>query len=185
MLNETWLRKENINKISLPGFTFISKERVGKKGGGVAIIVANRYKCRRRLDLETNNCKLEHLIVEIKTKCSSFLVVSAYRPPNIDAKLFLQDYKSLTDTIICSASNKIPIIIGIDHNMDFLKSKVHQLMQDFIEMNIDSGLIPVISRPIRITRSSATLIDNIIISQELINDYRCGLLIEDISNHLP
>ena len=47
MLNKIWLRKENINKISLPGFTFISKERVGKKGRGVAIIVANRYKCRR------------------------------------------------------------------------------------------------------------------------------------------
>ena len=112
-------------------------------------------------------------------------MVSAYRPPNINAKLFLQDYKSLTDTIICSASNKVPIIIGIDHNMDFLKSEVHQFTQDFIEMNIDSGIIPVISRPIRITRSSATLIDNIIISQELINNYRCGLLIEDISDHLP
>ena len=69
--------------------------------------------------------------------------------------------------------------------MDFLKSEVHQLTQDFIEMNIYSGLIPVISRPTRITRSSATLIDNIIISQELINDYHCGLLIEDISDHLP
>ena len=69
--------------------------------------------------------------------------------------------------------------------MDFLKSNVHQLTQDFIEMNIDSGLVPVISRPTRITRSSATLIDNIFVSQQMINDYQCGLLIDDMSDHLP
>ena len=69
--------------------------------------------------------------------------------------------------------------------MDFLKSNVHQLTQDFIEMNIDLGLLPVISRPTRITRSSATLIDNIFVSQQLINDYQCGLLIDDLSDHLP
>ena len=69
--------------------------------------------------------------------------------------------------------------------MDFLKSNVHQLTQDFIEMNIDLGLIPVIRRPTRITRSSATLIDNIFISQHLTDDYRCGLLIKDMGDHLP
>ena len=46
LLNETWLRKENINKANLPGYTFISKERIGKKGGGIAVIIVNKYKCR-------------------------------------------------------------------------------------------------------------------------------------------
>ena len=135
--------------------------------------------------MEITDSNLEHLVVEIKTQSSSIVVVSAYRPPNADARQFVQDYGKLTVSILTKIDKKVPIIIGIDHNMDFLKSNVHQLTQDFIEMNIDLGLIPVISRPTRITRSSATLIDNISISQHLTDDYRCGLLIEDMSDHLP
>ena len=43
----------------------------------------------------------------------------------------------------------------------------------------------MISRPTRITRNSATLIDNILVSQDLIDHYRCGLLTSDLSDHLP
>ena len=85
MLNETWLRKDNINKVSLPGYTILSKERVGKKGGGIAVIIATKYKCRERPDMEIMDSNLEHLVVEIKTQGSSIVVVSAYRPPNADA----------------------------------------------------------------------------------------------------
>ena len=46
LLNETWIRKENINKANLPSYTILSKEQVGKKGGGIAVIIANKYKCR-------------------------------------------------------------------------------------------------------------------------------------------
>ena len=90
-------------------------------------------------------------MAEIKTKCSSFLVVSAYRPPNANAKQFVQEYRKLTGIISINTDKKVPVIIGIDHKMDFLKSNVHQLTQDFIEMNFDLGLIPVISRLTRIT----------------------------------
>ena len=46
LLNETWLRKENSNRANLPGYTIMSKEQIGKKGGGIAVIIANKYKCR-------------------------------------------------------------------------------------------------------------------------------------------
>ena len=149
----------------------MSKERVRKKGGGIAVIKENKYKCRECPDMEITDSNLEHLVVEIKTQSSSIIVVSAYRPPNVDAKQFVQDYGKLTESISTKIDKKVPIIIGIDYNMDFLKSNAHQLTQDFIEMNIDSGLIPVISRPTRITRSSTMLIDNIFISQHLIDGY--------------
>ena len=53
------------------------------------------------------------------------------------------------------------MIIGLDHNMDFLKSHVHVPTNDFIEEILTTGLLPTISRPTRITKSTATLIDNI------------------------
>ena len=81
--------------------------------------------------------------------------------------------------------NPKTIIIGLDHNMDFLKSTEHTLTSDFIQSNLDFGLVPTITRPTRITHSSVTLIDNIIVSQNLCGRYASSVLINDISDHLP
>ena len=67
------------------------------------------------------------------------------------------------------------IVIGLDHNLDFLKAHSHSQTNDFIQYNLDSGMMPVITRPTRITKSSATLIDNIIISQNF-----CGRYVDSI-----
>ena len=76
-------------------------------------------------------------------------------------------------------------IIGLDHNLDFLKSSSHLDTNDFIEVNLDNGLIPCINKPTRITHHSATLIDNIIISHRLVSNQSSKIIIADISDHLP
>ena len=158
MLNETWLRKETKNKITFPGYSFISRERVGKKGGGIGILISNQYKFRQRNDLMIDTNTFEHVIVEIKTKKLSIIIISAYQPPNTLANAFLSDYKKLIDSLNKTLGASQTLTIGIGHNMDFLKSNVHKTTIEFIEYNLDSRLIPVISRPTRITRNSATLI---------------------------
>ena len=52
-------------------------------------------------------------------------------------------------------------------------------------MNYDKNLYPTISRPTRVTKNSATLIDNLFISENLIDNYRSGILVNDMSDHLP
>ena len=110
------------------------------------------------------------------------LVSSMYRPPNVNARTFLGCYNS----ILCQMKKDKPktIIIGLDHNMDFLKSAEHTLTSEFIQSNLDFGLVPMITRLTRITHSSATLIDNIIVSQNLCGRYSSSVLINDISDHL-
>ena len=76
-------------------------------------------------------------------------------------------------------------IVGLDHNLDFLKAHSHQLTNDFIQLNLDLGMIPTITRPTRITNSTATLIDNIMVSQNNCGNYVASVLIEDMSDHLP
>ena len=41
------------------------------------------------------------------------------------------------------------------------------------------------SWPTRITKSTATLIDNILVSQNLLEKYNCNVLLDNISDHLP
>ena len=77
------------------------------------------------------------------------------------------------------------IILGMDHNLDLLKSSTHHETQEFIDANFDNSILPCITRPTRITKSSVTLIDNIFTSQHLHKNFDSCILINDISNHLP
>ena len=47
------------------------------------------------------------------------------------------------------------------------------------------NLLPVITKPTRITHGSATLIDNIMISEKLQMKYHSGIMINNMSDHLP
>ena len=76
-------------------------------------------------------------------------------------------------------------IIGLDHNLDFLKQAVHHKTQEFLECILDHNLLPTITKPTRISKTSATLIDNILLSKKLQPEYESLIIIEDLSDHLP
>ena len=77
------------------------------------------------------------------------------------------------------------IIIGMDHNLDLLKSDLHKGTHVFLELMLQNQLYPSITRPSRITNTSATLIDNIFISEKFHHSFDSAVLISDISDHLP
>ena len=85
----------------------------------------------------------------------------------------------------CIAKKSLYNIISLDHNLDLLKSDKHTNTQLFLEGVLENSLLPCITRPMRITKSSATLIDNIIINREIYNNLRCVVLICDLSDHFP
>ena len=96
----------------------------------------------------------------------------------------MDEYNNLLSKLHKESKSK-RLILGMDHNLDFLKHSIHKQTQDFIELNLDNNLIPSITRPTRITKSSATLIDNVMISQGLMINSESRIIIDDISNHLP
>ena len=49
--------------------------------------------------------------------------------------------------------------------MDLLKSSIHKQTNDFTEMLLDNGMVPTITKPTRISKTTATLIDNILIRE--------------------
>ena len=92
------------------------------------------------------------------------------------------NYKKIVAT---TRKLKYHCIIGMDHNLDFLKATKHSTTQDFIDLNLSNGLFPTVTRPTRVTHNSATLIDNIMISRNLYDTCKVGIIISDISDHLP
>ena len=183
LISETWLT-EFSPAIDIPGYDIHRQDCLHKKGGGVAILTSSKLRSVIRPDLssklEESECVTLEIILRNGDHC---LVSSMYQPPNSDAQTFLASYNSL----ICAMKKENPkgIIIGLDHNLDFLKADKHQATNDFIQGNLDFGLIPTVTRPTRITNTSATLIDNIIVSQNLCGAYTSNILINDTSDHLP
>ena len=76
------------------------------------------------------------------------------------------------------------LIRGLDNNLDFKHHTRHPPTKEFIDINLDNNLIPTITKPKRITRTSSNLIDNIIVGKQF-HDYEANIEISDISHHLP
>ena len=73
--------------------------------------------------------------------------------------------------------------MGIDHNLDLIKSDKHDSTQTYLELNFDRGLAPTITKPTRVTKTSATLMDNIFCSIEMLDYYESQVLLTDMSDH--
>ena len=81
-------------------------------------------------------------------------------------------------------TQKKELIIGLDHNLDLLKCNTHKQTENFLETNLEHGLIPTIIRPTRITNTTTTLIDNIMVSKKFCGITKSSVLIENASDHL-
>ena len=158
LLCETWLRKDTTKLVNIPEYTLLSKERIGKKGGGVGILVKDGFKFRHRPDLESNFNVLEHIVVELKGDKEPIILASCYRAPNSDQSEFLASYIALLNKLNTESKH---VVIGLDHNLDLLKGSRHKNTHEFLERNLENHLLPSITKPTRITHTSATLIDNV------------------------
>ena len=91
--------------------------------------------------------------------------------------------KIILDTIY--KENKLCYLSG-DYNIDLLNYQSHNQTGEFFDMMSSFSLIPLITRPTRITNTTATLIDNIFTNDHMnmINSTQ-GILVTDISDHYP
>ena len=183
LLCETWLNTRTLDLVEIKGYKLVNKIRVDRIGGGVGILMKKELRTRSRDDLCVETQDLEHVVVELKTDTKNILLVSGYRPPNTSVKTMLQDYKRLLTNLRKCKHHEL--IIGLDHNLDLMKTHIHKQTSEFLEMNLSNDLTPCITKPTRITHTTATLLDNIFVSPKLHHNLSPFILTEDISDHLP
>ena len=168
--------------VIIPGYSIYRKDRNKKKGGGVAVLVSDHLSSRPRHDLTLGN-ECESLIVEVKLGTTQALVSSVYRPPNTNCRKFVKEFQE--NVKILRKQKNTTLVIGMDHNMDFLKNTNHVNTQNFMETILDNKLIPVITRPTRITHTTVTPIDNILVDSNQIGNLTSSIGIDNTSDHLP
>ena len=180
-VSETWAELDVIDDLNLTDYSAKHVTRETRKGG-VALYIRNEL--TRRL-LETKTMKVENIFeyvtVELAIKNHTNVIINCiYRTPGSNLDIFcekiehiLSDVKVLKTIFLCG-----------DLNIDLLKHEHHSNAKHCLDLMYSLGLYPLIDKPTRITDISATLIDNIF-TNEMRNNITCGILFNDISDHLP
>ncbi|XP_020605300.1 uncharacterized protein LOC110044121, partial [Orbicella faveolata] len=121
-LTETWLNS-NISdaEVSLPGFTLFRRDRLVRKGGGVAVFVSESINAVRRSDLEID----ESVWIEIfLPKSKSILFGTFYRPPSESDSQPDVDYLArVYNSLDSAAAEGKEIVVNGDFNCDYLPKK--------------------------------------------------------------
>ena len=123
--------------------------------------------------------------IEITTKSGKNIVFgSLYRSPNSSDSALLEHIEYVVAKVKLEKNHK-QLIFWMDHNFDFLKCNQYRPTKRFLDTMMNLNILPAITRPTRITSNSATLIDNVFISELLQRKFDSGLIVDNISDHLP
>ena len=158
--------------------------RKEKSGSGLCILTQKgiNIKIGDYINKDNNNVNIESLITEITNEKSKNVILGViYRPPNNKINEFDSHIKNILT--IVDKQNKPCYIIG-DFNID-LKYEHCKFSTEFFNNMISSGFIPLVTKPTRITRSTATLIDNIFTNMNFEDENNSGILFSDLCDHLP
>lgn len=182
MLCETFINDNNAHLYEMAGYKSIYKNRKNKSRGGVALLIRDgmQYKVRDDLSMFIEG-EFESLFVEITDKTNSAIIGEIYRVPDTNAQVSLERYVKILNNL---KSYPKPVIIGTDQNFDYLKIHTHKITSELLDAHFAANLIPTITKPTRITHTSATLIDNIYVRHH--DPYiHSGILFNNMSDHLP
>ena len=184
LLCETFLTPKTEKLVNIPGYQLVTNNRNKHKGGGVAMLIREGITFRKNQELcYMSDKELESEYVDITARNGrQSRIGSLYHAPNTDIKKLMEFIE-----LVSARTGQLPnheLILGMDQNIDLLKSEEHVSTRKFLDLILDSGLWLVITRPTRITQRSATLIDNIYISKNLQCKFDSAIIVDDISDHL-
>ena len=134
-----------------------------------------------RMDTNINNNDIEFLNIEIASKASKNVIISCiYRPPRGDAHKFLDEMKG---HIIKNKFQEKPLFLVGDLNINSLDYSRNTHVRDFFNFLFQNDIFPVINRPTRVTKSSATIIDHILTNTLIDSHIQSSIIKSDISDH--
>jgi hypothetical protein len=181
-ISETWATADNKFLKKIPGYNCVMKNRVGCRGGGVALYVINTLSFVERSDLNDKaNSNFECVFIEIRDANFGCKTVGAvYRPPDSNLDMFRSGFDAVLDTI---KQSKTEYLIAVDYNLDLLKYENCEGTELFVNNLYAHSLMPLITTPTQFGKTSSSLIYNIFTNKP--NDASLsGILISDVSDHL-
>ena len=124
---------------------------------------------------------IESIRVELCIDKRRNVIISCiYRTPGYNVEAF----NDQLEIIIKKTNPHKSIFLCGDFNLDLLTYSNNLSTKHFVDMMFSLGMFSLINKPSRTTDITATLIYNIF-TKEFTDNITSGLLINDISDHLP
>ena len=156
-INETKLDKGySDGQFAINGYNLVRRDR-DSRGGGVCFYIRDSINFARKSEFEDDF--LEMIALEIKNPCSSpFLVLTWYRPPNLETQCF-DKFRYLLQNI---DSKYEEIFILGDLNCNLLANPLGAHTLCLMDLLSEFQLQQVIDKPTRVTPNHKSLIDHVI-----------------------
>ena len=185
-LSETWFNDTTRALYDLETYNQEAVFRSDRRGGGVSLFIRNTIRYSQRNDLNMFSADAETVFIEVdksvfKTE-KNIVIGLIYRIPNRDAKQFNDSLSNVLNLI--KNENKLCYLLG-DYNLNLLNSDTHSITNDFLDICFSHNFLPLINKPTRVTKHSATLIDHILTNNISNTSFTQGLFLTDISDHFP
>ena len=179
-LCETFLSDVSTSTAVLENYYPFHRCRPNRTGGGVLLFLHGSVMLVRTLETPFTN-ELESTAVVVKYKGKEACACEFYRPPNSSDSKFMTELNALYDTV----SKYNLSFVCSDQNYDLLKTHLHKPTRDFLASTMEAGFTPYISKPMRITHVSSTLIDNIFVKASPMRTNSSYIILDGMSVHYP
>ena len=170
------------SNIKLVGYEDYSTSTLTSKGG-TTIYSRKTLDHDERKDLKIKTDHYESVWIELKNKNSKNVICgSIYRHPHDNNDIFDEFLTYLELTLVkLSKENKVIYLCG-DFNCDLLKYENTNNYRRFYDLLSSFAIFPMILLPTRVTKDSATIVDNIF-TNNLSSPLQSGNIKTDISDH--
>jgi len=189
-LQETWLSADSdVSPFQLDGYNFIHKGKSCSAHGGVAIYLHESLQYEI-LDIYDNSEIWDGLFIKISVENGNIghktlVLGSIYRPPRpttANISTFIDELNEVANRL----KNYKDVVISGDFNLDLLKFRENNNINDFLDFMISCSYFPTITLPTRLTNRQGTLIDNFFVKTDKhLFDTQSGIILSQISDHLP
>ncbi len=181
-MSETWLNSTVTNgEIAIDDYKIYRLDRLHKKGGGVCVFAKKVLKVTILNELtSTSESNFQQLWIKLQNKkMKTIIICVTYRPPDCPLNCIQDDFRQ---NYVQALSMNKPIFILGDLNCNLLKDCPEK--RAITELCNDLNLKQIIKEPTRITDTSQSLIDVILVSTEAVV-LESGVLDSAISDHFP
>ena len=168
-LSETFLNVHSTVDLQLPGYLNIFRKDRPSHGGGVALFVSNFFYATRLFQFEYPT--LEVMWVELKFQSHKFVCAVGYRPPSAGNQ-FWEMFQDSVEAVKTAGYTNI-VIMG-DLNADPKNRHLSDCLNYFCQT---LNLHYIVNEATRLTNTSASVLDQIITSKNIV----CG----DVVIHPP
>ena len=182
VVTETMLNGNTVINIDMHGYNSYHVDSL-TAACGAGIYVNCSLKTINRPDIKFSMEFVVSCWIEIKPgyTCKNTITGCNYRHPKGNIDQFMEQLEKLLQHL---NQCKYQVILLGDFNADFLQYITYQLTEKYLDMLYANNFFPLITKPIRATDHSKTLIDHIYTNMPT-DQFFSGIAISDFSGHLP